>query len=130
PKQDAQREHVLTPGEVLVRAILPAPGPEQRSGYAAVKEKQSYDWPLAEAAVKLSLKAGVMTGVRVVLGHVAPVPWRSEAAEAALEGKAPGEALFAEAAKAALAEARPLRDNAFKIPLAQGVLRQVLHAVT
>ncbi|WAS93383.1 FAD binding domain-containing protein [Nannocystis punicea] len=129
PKQDAKREHALQPGEVLVRAILPKPGAEQRSGYAAVKEKQSHDWPLAEAAVKMSLQSGVMTDVRVVLGHVAPIPWRSREAEAALEGKPASEALFAEAAKAALAEARPLRDNAYKIPLAQGLLREVLHRV-
>ncbi|MBZ5709491.1 FAD binding domain-containing protein [Nannocystis pusilla] len=129
PKQDARREHTLEPGEVLVRAILPKAGDDQRSGYAAVKEKQSHDWPMAEAAVKMSLQSGVMTDVRVVLGHVAPIPWRSREAEAALEGKPASAALFAEAAKAALAEARPLRDNAYKIPLAQGLLREVLHRV-
>lgn len=129
PKQDPQREHSLAPGEVLVRATLPAAGAGQRSGYAAVKEKQSHDWPLAEVAVRLSLEAGTMKDVRVVLGHVAPIPWRSREAEAALEGKPPGEALFAEAARAALWEARPLRDNAYKVPLAQGLLREVLHRV-
>lgn len=130
PKQNPMREHVLEPGEVLVRAILPAAPEGQRSGYAAVKEKQSHDWPLAETAVKMVLtKAGAMTEVRVVLGHVAPIPWRSREAEAVLEGKAPSEAIFAEAARAALAGARPLRDNAYKIPLAQGLLREVLHGV-
>jgi xanthine dehydrogenase YagS FAD-binding subunit len=123
------REHVLEPGEVLVRAILPAAAEGQRSGYAAVKEKQSHDWPMAEAAVRMTLKSGAMTDVRVVLGHVAPIPWRSKEAEAALEGKAPSEAVFAAAAKAALADAKPLRDNAYKIPLAQGLLREVLHGV-
>jgi xanthine dehydrogenase YagS FAD-binding subunit len=77
----------------------------------------------------MTLKTGVMTDVRVVLGHVAPIPWRSREAEAVLEGKAASEALFAEAATAALAAAKPLRDNAYKIPLAQGLLRQVLHGV-
>jgi xanthine dehydrogenase YagS FAD-binding subunit len=129
PKQDPKREHVLEPGEVLVRAILPPAPAEQRSGYAAVKEKQSHDWPLAEAAVRMTLSAGVMRDVRVVLGHVAPVPWRSKEAEAALEGKPASEAVFAEAARAALQGARPLRDNAYKIPLAQGLLREVLHRV-
>ena len=129
PKDDPKREHVLAPGEVLVRANLPAPRAGQRSGYAAVKEKQSHDWPLAEVAVRLSLEAGKMKDVRVALGHVAPVPWRSREAEGVLEGKPPGEALFAEAARAALWEARPLRDNAYKIPLAQGLLREVLHRV-
>ncbi len=130
PKDDPKREHDLAPDELLLHVQLPAARPGQRSGYAAVKEKQSHDWPLAEVAVRLSLEAGTMKDVRVVLGHVAPVPWRSREAEAALEGKAPAEALFAEAAKAALWEARPLRDNAYKIPLAQGLLRETLHRVT
>jgi xanthine dehydrogenase YagS FAD-binding subunit len=129
PKQDPQREHSLLPGEVLLRALLPAAGQGQRSGYAAVKEKQSHDWPLAEAAVRMSLQSGVMKDVRVVLGHVAPVPWRSREAEAVLEGKAPGDKIFAEAAGAALGPARPLRNNAYKVPLAQGLLREVLHRV-
>lgn len=129
PKQDVKREHSLLPGEILVRAILPAAAAGQRSGYAAVKEKQSHDWPLAEAAVRMSLQSGVMKDVRVVLGHVAPVPWRSREAEAVLEGKPPGETIFAEAAGAALGPARPLKHNAYKIPLAQGLLRQVLHRV-
>ncbi|MBL9101857.1 MAG: FAD binding domain-containing protein [Myxococcales bacterium] len=130
PKTDPRREHSLAAGEVLVRVALPAAKPEQRSEYAALKEKQSHDWPLAEAAVSLSLEAGVMKNVRVVLGHVAPVPWRSAEAEAALEGKAPEAGLFAAAAAAALAPARPLKHNAYKVALAQGLLREALHRAT
>ena len=73
PKTDPRREHNLAPGEVLVRVLLPAAS-ERRSVYTVVKEKQSHDWPLAEAVVSLSLAAGVMRSVRVVLGHVAPMP--------------------------------------------------------
>ena len=130
PKTDPKREHSLAAGEVLVRVILPAAPAGRRSTYAAVKEKQSHDWPLAEVAVSLSLEAGVMKDVRVVLGHVAPIPWRSAEAEAALNGKAPDAALFASAAAAALAPARPLKHNAYKIPLAQGLLREALHRAT
>jgi len=127
PKTDPKREHILAPGELLTRVLLPAPGPAARSAYAVAKEKQSHDWPLAEAVVNLSLEAGVIKSVRVVLGHVAPVPWRSAEAEAALTGQKPGAALFARAAAAALAPARPLKHNAYKIPLAQGLLREALH---
>jgi xanthine dehydrogenase YagS FAD-binding subunit len=129
PTVDPTREHTLAAGEIIVTIELPAAGAQQRSTYAAAKEKQSHDWPLVEAAVSLSLATGVVTQVRVVLGHVAPTPWRSREAEGVLEGKPPGEALFAEAARAALWEARPLRDNAYKIPLVQGLLREVLHRV-
>jgi xanthine dehydrogenase YagS FAD-binding subunit len=130
PKTDPKREHSLAAGEVLVRVLLPAAAKERRSTYAVVKEKQSHDWPLAEAVVSLSLEAGVMKSVRVVLGHVAPIPWRSPEAEAALEGQKPDAALFARAAAAALAPARPLKHNAYKIPLAQGLLREALHRAT
>jgi len=127
PKTDPKREHDLAPGELLVRVLLPAPAVGARSAYAVAKEKQSHDWPLAEAAVNLSLEAGVIKSARVVLGHVAPVPWRSAEAEAALTGQKPDAALFARAAAAALAPARPLRHNAYKLPLAQGLLREALH---
>ena len=62
-----------------------------------------------------------------MLGHVAPVPWRSAEAEAALIGQKPDAALFARAAAAALAPARPLRHTAYTLPLAQGLLREALH---
>lgn len=127
PRDDPKREHSLAAGEVLVRVLLPPADSERRSAYAVVKEKQSHDWPLAEAVVSLSLEAGVMRSVRVVLGHVAPVPWRSPAAEAALEGQKPDAALFVRAAAAALAPARALKHNGYKIPLAQGLLREALH---
>lgn len=130
PKTDAKREHSLAGGEVLVRVMVPAAAADRRSAYAAVKEKQSHDWPLVEVAVSLSLEAGKMKGARVVLGHVAPVPWRSAEAEAALEGKAPTAEVFAEAAKLALAAARPLKHNAYKVPLAHGLLRETLHRAT
>jgi len=126
PRTDPTREHSLAPGELLVRVLLPA-SPSSRSSYAVAKEKQSHDWPLAEAVVNLSLEAGVIKAARVVLGHVAPVPWRSPEAEAALVGHKPDAALFARAAAAALAPARPLKHNAYKIPLARGLLREALH---
>ena len=130
PKTDPKREHSLAPGELLVRVLLPAPGPAARSAYAVAKEKQSHDWPLAEAAVSLSLETGVMKQVRVVLGHVAPTPWRSREAEAVLADQKPSLELFQRAAAAALAPAKPLRHNAYKIPLAQGLLREALHRAT
>ncbi len=130
PKTDPRREHSLAPGEVLVRVKLPPADKARRSAYSVVKEKQSHDWPLAEAVVSLSLAAGVMKSVRVVLGHVAPVPWRSAEAEAALEGQKPDAALFTRAAAAALAPARPLKHNAYKVPLVQGLLRDALHRAT
>ena len=130
PKQDPRREHSLAPGELLLRILIPPATPRRSSAYAVAKEKQSHDWPLAEAAVSLSLETGVMKQVRVVLGHVAPTPWRSREAEAVLADQKPSLELFQRAAAAALTPAKPLRHNAYKIPLAQGLLREALHRAT
>lgn len=127
PTVDPMREHDLAPGEILLAVRLPAPAPEQRSAYVAAKEKQSHDWPLAEASVRLRLEGGTLRDVRVGLGHVAPVPWRAKEAEAELEGQAPSPERFARAAEAATGPAKPLPGNAYKVPLAQGLLREALH---
>lgn len=130
PTVDPQREHSLGAGAILLSVELPAPAPGQRSAYGAVKEKQSHDWPLVEAAVRCTVQDSKMTDVRVGLGHVAPVPWRSTDAEAVLEGQAPADAKFVQAARAATAKASPLEHNAYKVPMVQGLMREVLHRAT
>lgn len=130
PTVDPMREHSLKPGEVLLSVHLPAPSKEQRSAYATAKEKQSQDWPLAEASVRLRQEGGTLRDVRVGLGHVAPVPWRSAEAEGVLEGQAPSAELFAKAAEAATEPAQPLEGNGYKVPLVQGLLREALHHAT
>ncbi|EDM80517.1 molybdopterin dehydrogenase, FAD-binding protein [Plesiocystis pacifica SIR-1] len=127
PKTDPTREHVLEDGEVLEAVLVPKAGAEMRSAYGAVREKQSHDWPLVEAAVRMRVDAGVMKDVRVALGHVAPVPWLSPEAAEVLEGQAPDAELFARAAEAAVAKARPLDGNGYKVPMSKGLLREVLH---
>jgi xanthine dehydrogenase YagS FAD-binding subunit len=126
PKTDPSREHALAPGEILMTVVL-ATSDDQRSAYQAVREKQSHDWPLAEAAVRMRLEGGRMRDVRVALGHVAPVPWLAREANEVLENQAPSLELFAKAADAALAAATPLDGNAYKVPLCKGLLREVLH---
>ena len=130
PTKDPMKEHTLAPGEILLAVHLPAAKGEARSAYATAKEKQSQDWPLAEATVRASVSGGNLRDVRVALGHVAPIPWRSEAAEKVLEGKKASPELFVEAAKAATKKAKPLDSNGYKIPLVQGLLRQALHEVS
>ena len=130
PTVDPTKEHTLADGEILVSIELPPALPGQRSAYHFAKEKQSQDWPLAEASVRCTVENGVLRNVRVGLGHVAPVPWRSPHAEAVLEGASPDASLFAKAAEAALSVAEPLEGNAYKVPLSQGVLRYALHFAT
>jgi xanthine dehydrogenase YagS FAD-binding subunit len=127
PKQDYTREHDLGPGDVLTAVYLPLLD-DMRSAYQAVREKQSYDWPLVEAAARMCIgQDGRMRSVRVTLGHVAPIPWFAASAAELLEGQAPDAALFAKAADAALDDAKPLDGNAYKVPMSKGLIREVLH---
>src|SRR5690606_21087384 len=101
-------EHDLAPGDILSDVWIPMLD-GMRSAYQAVREKQSHDWPLVEAAARMRIDTdGIMRNVRVALGHVAPIPWNAEPAAKLLEGQKPDAALFAQAAEAALADARPL----------------------
>ena len=119
PETDVTRETVLRPGELIVEVRVPA---GRKSGYVKLMEKQSFDWPLAEAAVTLG------DDPRVVLGAAAPVPWRAKAAEALIRGKRVDEALAAQAAEAAVQGARPLQHNGYKVPLLQAAVRRALLA--
>jgi xanthine dehydrogenase YagS FAD-binding subunit len=96
-----------------------------------VRFKQSHDWPLAAAAVNLVMVGNTVKSARIVLGAVAPIPWRVPAAERVLAGKTITEASAVEAAAAAIAGARPMSGNAYKIQIARtAVKRAILAAAT
>lgn len=126
PAEDAGREHRLAPGQLVTEVIVPAAPNDTRSVYRAVKERQVYDWPLAEVVASVTLRGEVVERARVVLGALAPIPWRSREAEAALVGKRVTIALAAEAARAALAGARPLPHNRFKVPIAATLIERAI----
>jgi len=117
PNANLYGENVLQPNEIVTHVILPAPG--QRSASYEVRFKQSHDWPLAAASVNL-----------VMLGAVAPVPWRAAAAERVLAGKAITEAIATEAANAALAGARPMSGNKYKIQIAKTAVKRAILAAS
>jgi len=126
--QNVRSENVLAPNELLTHVILPAPG-TVKSGHYEVRYKESHDWPIAFATVVIGMAGETIKTARVVMGAVAPVPWRSQAAEAALVGKPLNEATAAAAAEAAVREARPLSQNAYKVQVAKtAVKRAILHA--
>lgn len=126
--QNVRTENVLAPNELLTHVILPAPG-AVKSGHYEVRYKESHDWPIAFATVVLAMKGDTISSARVVMGAVAPIPWRSQAAEAALVGKPLNEVTAAAAAEAALRDARPLSQNAYKVQIAKtAVKRAILHA--
>jgi xanthine dehydrogenase YagS FAD-binding subunit len=126
--QNVQRENVLQPDELLTHVILPPPG-NIKSGHYEVRYKASHDWPIAFATVLLTMSGSTVQGARVVMGAVAPVPWRSQAAEQALAGKTVTPEVAVAASEAALRGATPLSRNAYKIQVAKtAVERAILHA--
>jgi xanthine dehydrogenase YagS FAD-binding subunit len=127
PSVNLSGETVLQPAELLTHVILPAPG--QRSATYEVRFKQAHDWPMATATVNAVVEDGAVRSARVVLGAVAPIPWRVAAAERALVGKPLGESSAVDAANAALAGARAMSGNGYKIQVAKtAVTRAVLIA--
>ena len=123
--QNVQTENVLLPNELLTHVILPAPG-TIKSGHYEVRYKESHDWPIAFATVLLAMNGDSVRSARVVMGAVAPVPWRSQAAETALVGKSITEQTAAAAADAALRDARPMSQNGYKIQVAKTALKRAI----
>jgi xanthine dehydrogenase YagS FAD-binding subunit len=126
PNQNLYGETMLQPDEIITHIVLPPPG--HRSAAYEVRFKQSHDWPLAAAAVNLVMSGPTVKSARIVMGAVAPVPWRVPAAERVLAGKAVTEALAVEAATAAVAGARPLSGNAYKIQIARTAVKRAIVA--
>jgi xanthine dehydrogenase YagS FAD-binding subunit len=128
PSGNVRVENVLAPNELLTHVILPPPG-AVRSGHYEVRYKTSHDWPIAFATVVLTMNGSTVRGARVVMGAVAPIPWRSQAAEQALTGKTIDEQTATAAAEAAVQGATPLRRNGYKIQVAKtAVKRAILRA--
>jgi xanthine dehydrogenase YagS FAD-binding subunit len=126
PGEEPQRDAVLEHGELITVVELPALDLARRSRYVKVRERASFAFALVSVAAALDVDDGTVREVRVALGGVAHRPWRATRAEAALRGApATGES-FARAAEAELAQARPLRDNAYKLPLARNLIVRTL----
>ncbi len=105
------------------------PAKAVRSATYEVLELEGLDWPLAAASACLEVDGGIVRGGRIVLGHVAPTPWISEAAIRAIQGRTISEETAEQAGEAAVANATPLKDNRYKVRLARtAVKRAVLKA--
>ena len=126
PRRDPARENVLGDGELLAAAELPAPAAGTRSAYHKVMDREAWTHAIVSAAVVLEMDGAICRAARIVLGGVAPVPWRVPDAEAVLVGEPITAPLAARAAEAAVAGARPLSKNAYKVPLTRGVVERTL----
>jgi xanthine dehydrogenase YagS FAD-binding subunit len=128
PKTEDEREHVIKPNEILTEIEVPPSHGAKMANYE-IREKEGLDWPLVEAAVVLEMDGNSVNRARVVLGHVAPVPWPSPEAEQALRGKTISEEVADEAGRAAVSKATPLSQNGYKVQLARiAVKRAILRA--
>jgi xanthine dehydrogenase YagS FAD-binding subunit len=129
PKSENELEHDLKPGEIVIEIIVPPPPQNLKAGTYEVRQRAAFDWPLAQASVTLEMDGNTVKSARVVLGQVAPVPWRSLESEQTLVGKVITPETAMGAANAAVARARPLSHNKYKITLTKAaVKRAVLQA--
>jgi xanthine dehydrogenase YagS FAD-binding subunit len=125
-----RRENVLRNDEIITEITVPKSPVAARSTYLKFKERESMDFALASVAAAVQLGANnTVTQCRIVLGGVAPIPWRATKAEQFLVGKALAGDVPQEAAKLALAGAEPLEKNAYKVPLTQTLVRRALAKV-
>lgn len=126
PKSDGERENILQPNEVLTHLVIPAASRGFRSATYEVRHKTALDWPLAAAAVAIKIAGGKVTSGRIVLGHVAPIPWQAHDAAKELAGKAITESVAASAGEAAVRGAKPLSQNGYKVKLAKVAVKRAL----
>ena len=124
PTSAKEREHVLAPNDVVLSVSVPRTG--RKNASYEVRHKQSYDWPLVQAAVAFKLDGGKAADVRIVLGHVAPTPHIAESAAKAIEGKEITDENAAAAGAAAAEGAKPLSQNAYKVKLVAVAVKRAL----
>jgi xanthine dehydrogenase YagS FAD-binding subunit len=126
PGEEPQRDTALEHGELITAVDLPPLAFAARSRYRKVRDRASYAFALVSVAAAVDVADGVVRDVRIAFGGVAHKPWRATKAEGELHGALATEESFRRAADAELADARPLRDNAFKAPLTRNVLVRTL----
>ena len=130
PGSTPHRETVLEPGDLITHVTLPPPIASSKQVYLKLRDRASYEFALASAAVVMTIAGGNITYARIALGGVGTKPWRSAEAEGALTGKPANDTTFRQAAEAALRAATPQSENTFKIELAKRCLTQALRMAT
>lgn len=129
PSIDPQKETVLEKDELVAGISLPAPVKGLRSSYRKVRVRRTWDFAVAGLALAIAFEGGKVKSARVVLSGVAPVPWRTKAAEDAITGQKLDTESIKLASEAAIMGARPLEKNSYKVPLVSGLVDQELRAI-
>jgi xanthine dehydrogenase YagS FAD-binding subunit len=128
PDMNREGDTSIRRGEVLTSVTIPPVAKGTRAAYHKQTERDSYDWPICDAAVVLQTDHGSVRAVSIVMGWVAPAPRRAVESERILTGKRVTEDLAREAARAAVADATPLSKNAYKVPVLEAVVRRTILA--
>jgi xanthine dehydrogenase YagS FAD-binding subunit len=126
PHGRIRREHAIAPDELIVEVRVPENALGRRGAFEKAMERKAWSFAVVSVAVSVKRIGGVVRDARIVLGGVAPTPWRARDAEKLLEGRALDDAACQAAADAALDKAEPLRDNGYKVPLARELVRRTL----
>jgi xanthine dehydrogenase YagS FAD-binding subunit len=125
PPNETTREIALKPNEILTEILVPSAAGAHSATYE-VRQKEALDWPMVAAAVTLQMRGNTVVSAKVVLGHVAPKPYQAAGAEKFLAGKTLNAETAEAAGKAAVAEAAPLSQNAYKVTLARVAVKRAL----
>ena len=128
PQVDYKRENILGPGEIVTEIQIPHPKPGSKGFYHKVRERQAWDHAIVSVSTVVESSGGTVRDTRVVLGGVAPIPWRAPKAEAFLRGKRVDENVAQKAGEIALDGARPMKDNIYKVGLAKSLIQRALVA--
>ena len=128
PSVDFKRENILKPGEIVTEIFVPYPKSGSKGYYHKVRERLAWDHAIVSVATVVQSSGGVARDARVVLGGVAPIPWRAPKAEQFLRGKKIDEETTQKAGEIALEDAKPLKDNVYKIAMAKSLIQRALLA--
>jgi len=128
PKSEAEHENALKANEILTEIVIPASSKGWRNETYEIRQREAMDWPLAAAAVALRMDGSKVATARIVMGHLAPVPWPATRAAQALVGKTLSEETAKQAAEAAVQGAKPLSMNKYKVQLGRVAVKRALMA--
>jgi xanthine dehydrogenase YagS FAD-binding subunit len=128
PSVDYKRENILNPGEIVTEVYVPTPKAGSKGFYHKVRERLAWDHAIVSVATVVESNGGIVRSARVVLGGVAPIPWRVAKAEEFLRGKKLEEATAKQAGEIALEGAKPLKDNVYKVQMAKDLIQRGLLA--
>ncbi len=129
PEMNIRRENILRPNEIVTELTIPKPEANSRGMYLKVRERESIDFALVSLAAQMMVVNGTCERASLVLGGVAPVPWRAVAAEQYLRGRKITEARAESAAEAAVEDAKPMPNNSYKVEIAKNLVKQAVLAL-